>query len=69
MYNKETTKLLEELKASTGYIPVSDLAARFEEIDEYYNHEPWNLQQILANINLIVSIELEKQYDTEEAIK
>ena len=57
--DKETKDLLEELKQSSGYISISELAKRFEEIDELYNHELWNLQQILSNINLHVPVELD----------
>lgn len=57
--DKETKDLLEELKQSNGYISISELAKRFEEIDELYNHELWNLQQILSNINLHVPVELD----------
>ena len=57
--DKETKDLLEELKNSNGYISISELAKRFEEIDELYNHELWNLQQILSNINLHVPVELD----------
>ena len=58
--DKETKDLLEELKQSNGYISVSELAKRFEEIDELYNHDYWNLTQILANINLIIPIEIKE---------
>ena len=58
--NKETKDLLEELKQSDGYISISELAKRFEEIDELYNHDYWNLTQILANINLIIPIEIKE---------
>lgn len=34
------------------YVNLKELVERFIEIDEYYNHEPWNLQQIIANINI-----------------
>lgn len=50
----ETKELLEEMKMCNGFISVSDLAKRFEEVDEYYNHEPWNLKQILNNINIFI---------------
>lgn len=36
------------------YINKAVLVRRFVEADEEYNHEPWNLMQILANINIIV---------------
>lgn len=56
----DTKKLLEKMKQSKGYVSVADLAARFEEMDEYYNHEPWDLKQILNNINIFVPIEIDE---------
>lgn len=56
--DKETRKLLEEMKCSNGYVSVAELAERFEEVDEYYNHELWNLTQILSNINILIPIEI-----------
>lgn len=41
-------------------IPIKDLAKRFIEIDKYRNGQPWNIQQILANIGLIIPIENRK---------
>lgn len=38
-------------------IPISELVERFIEVDEYFNHEPWTLKQILNNIDMIVPIE------------
>ena len=38
-------------------IPIKDLVKRFIEVDKYYNGQPWNIQQILANIDLIVPVE------------
>ena len=52
----ETRDLLEEMKKCTGFVSVSDLAERFAGIDEYYDHEPWNLNQILSNINMLIPI-------------
>ena len=40
------------------YVNLKDLVERFMEIDEYYNHEHWNLQQIIANIRMVDSIEI-----------
>jgi hypothetical protein len=34
-----------------------DLLERFCEMDKEYNSEPWNLLQILANINILVGEE------------
>ena len=42
------------------YVNLKELILRFTEIDEYYNHEPWSLNQILANINLLVPVEIER---------
>ena len=42
------------------YVNLKELVERFIEIDEYYNHEPWNLQQIIANINILVPVEVNK---------
>lgn len=41
-------------------IPIKDLAKRFIEVDKYRNGQPWNIQQILANIGLIIPIENRK---------
>ena len=57
--DKETKDLLEELKSSSGYISISELAKRFEKIDMLYNHDYWNLIQILTNINLMIPVELD----------
>ena len=42
------------------YVNLKELVERFIDIDEYYNHEPWNLQQIIANINILVPVEVNK---------
>ena len=59
--DKETKELLEEMKNCTGFVSVSDLAERFAEVDEYYNHEPWNLKQILNNIHILIPVELNER--------
>lgn len=38
-------------------IPISDLVERFIDADEYFHGEPWNIRQILANINMILPVE------------
>ena len=38
-------------------VPIKDLVERFIEIDKEYNGEPWNIKQILANINIIIPVE------------
>lgn len=40
------------------YVNLKDLTERFIRIDEEYNHEPWNLEQILANVRMIGTIEI-----------
>ena len=42
------------------YVNLKELVERFIEVDEYYNHEPWNLEQIIANINIIVPVEIKE---------
>ena len=51
-YNAEVYELLNNLKNTQGYLYIPDLVKRFEEIDKEYNSEPWNLLQILANVNM-----------------
>lgn len=41
-------------------IPIKDLVKRFIEVDKYRNGQSWNIQQILANIGLIVPVENRK---------
>ena len=55
-YEKELSKLVEELKNNSGYVSVLELVDRFVDIDNEYNHEPWNLLQILANINMVTTV-------------
>lgn len=38
-------------------IPISDLVKRFIGMDKYYKGEPWNIRQILANIDIIIPVE------------
>ena len=38
-------------------VPIKDLVERFIEVDKEYNGEPWNIKQILANINIITPVE------------
>ena len=38
-------------------VPIKELVKRFIEIDKEYNGEPWNIKQILANINMIIPVE------------
>lgn len=38
-------------------VPISELVERFITIDKVYNGQPWNLLQILSNIDMIVPVE------------
>lgn len=59
-YEKELKDMISEFtEGKSLYINKADLVNRFVEVDEEYNHEPWNLMQILANINLIVGVKKE----------
>ena len=60
-YYEELSSLLEELKSCNGYVSVSELAERFEEIDKEYESEPWNLMQILSNINILTPVYFDKK--------
>ena len=37
------------------YLKIEDILERFNEIDRLYNHTPWTLDQIYANLNIIMS--------------
>ena len=55
--NKETKKLIAELTEDKDiYINLADFVEHLVETDEYYDNEPWNLQQILANVNLMIPV-------------
>ena len=48
----------EEKMMDTGKtVPIRDLVERFIDIDKEYNGEPWNIKQIIANINMIIPVE------------
>ena len=38
-------------------VPISDLVERFINADKEFNGEPWNLRQILSNIDIIIPVE------------
>lgn len=39
------------------YLRIGDIVKRFKDIDAYYKHESWNLEQIFANLNILCSKE------------
>ena len=54
-YEKDLNELKEQiLKDGNVLVSKRDLLERFCEMDKEYNGEPWNLLQILANINILI---------------
>lgn len=41
-------------------IPVAELVERMVEIDKEFNGQPWNILQILMNIDMIIPLENRK---------
>lgn len=54
------SELRDLTKDTELYVRLSELVERFVDIDEYYNHEDWNLMQILANIKMLDFVEEKK---------
>lgn len=44
-------------------IPISELVERLIEVDKEYNGQPWNIKQILTNIDMIIPVEDRKEED------
>lgn len=38
-------------------IPIKDLVERFIDVDKEFNGEPWNIRQILTNIEMVIPVE------------
>lgn len=54
-YKKDLNDLKEEiLEEGNTLVSKRDLLERFDEIDKEYEGRPWNLLQILANINILI---------------
>jgi hypothetical protein len=47
----------QEMLNTDKTVSIKELAERFIEIDECYKGEPWNIKQILNNINMVLPIE------------
>lgn len=47
----------EKMMSTDKTVPIKDLVERFIEIDKEFNREPWNILQILTNIDMIVPVE------------
>lgn len=46
-----------EMMNTDKTVPISDLVERFIGIDKEFEGRPWNILQILANINMIIPVE------------
>lgn len=65
LYEKKELDLsyAKDMIASDKTIPISDLVKRFIGIDKHYKGNPWNIRQILANIDIIIPVEDRKDID------
>lgn len=63
LYEKKELDLsyVKDMIDSDKTIPISDLVKRFIGIDKYYKGKPWNIRQILANIDIIIPVEDRKE--------
>lgn len=46
-----------EMMNTNKTVPISDFVERFIEIDKEFEGIPWNILQILININMIIPVE------------
>lgn len=65
LYEKKGLDLsyVKDMIDSDKTIPISDLVKRFIDIDKYYKGKPWNIRQILANVDIIIPVEDRKDID------
>ncbi len=61
IYKKENLFYEKQMINSNKTIPISELVERFIEIDKEYENQPWNILQILTNINMIIPVEDRKE--------
>ena len=59
MYDDSKTALLyvKDMLNDNKTIPVAELVERMVEIDKEFNGQPWNILQILTNIDMIIPLE------------
>lgn len=57
LYKKYDLYYPEQMMSTDKTVPIKDLVERFIDIDKGFNGEPWNILQILTNINMIVPVE------------
>ena len=55
----ELKNKIKDMKEADGFVSISDLVDRFVDVDEYYHHEPWNIRQIVANIDILIPVKKE----------
>ena len=56
--NMDTDMFYEDrMMDSNKTVPIKDLVERFIDIDKEFNGRPWNIMQILTNINMIIPVE------------
>ena len=55
----ELKNKIKDMKKADGFVSISDLVDRFVDVDEYYHHEPWNIRQIVANIDILIPVKKE----------
>lgn len=69
--NPRTVLFYEEKMMDTDKtVPIKELVERFIEIDKEYEGRPWNILQILTNINIIIPVEDRKcVYDVDRVIE
>lgn len=51
------------------YLRIGAIVERFKKIDEAYNHEPWTLEQIFSNLNMIIGAEVIPKVDYEAQLR
>ncbi len=66
-YREELKKVRAELlEREDQYITFRDLVERFDEVEEEYLGEPWNLLQIYSNFNILIGEEKINNPDAEK---
>lgn len=64
---KELNDVRQELlNRPDQYITFKDLVERFDDIDAYFNHSPWNLLQIYSNFDVLIGEESASKELTKE---
>ena len=60
-YQQELNDIRQDLLSRPDqYITFKDLVERFDEVDEEFNHSPWDLLQIYNNFDILIGTKSEK---------